>query len=99
METREEFRARLHELMRQADLAIKETSEYLISQGHVLDMTEWVTINEYCRRFGIKSIQTVQNWIEQGIVPKDDTTIIEEYNNVQMLRAKPYLENVIQNTQ
>ncbi|MHA4741208.1 hypothetical protein [Dyadobacter sp. MSC1_007] len=98
METREEFRARLHELMRQADLAIKETSEYLISQGHVLDLTEWVTINEYCRRFGIKSVKTVQDWIARGVVPADDTAVIEEYNNVQMLRATSYLENVAHNT-
>ncbi len=90
METREEFRARMHDLMRQADRAIKEASDYLIRQGVVVDLTEWVTIKEYCRRFDIKNTETVSNWIKRGIVPEDDTMIIEEFNNIRMIRAKPY---------
>ena len=97
METREEFRTRVLELMREADLAIKETSEFLISKGHVLDLTEWVTIKEYCRRFGIKNTETVSNWIKRGIVPEEDTAVIEEFNNVRMIRAKPYPTSARQN--
>jgi len=99
METREEFRARVLDLMRQADLAIKETSEFLISQGHVLDLTEWVTIKEYCKRFGIKNTETVSNWIKRGIVPQEDTTIIEEFNNIRMIRAKPYSTSTRRNAE
>ncbi|WP_143016789.1 hypothetical protein [Dyadobacter soli] len=94
METEEEFRARLQDLMQRADIAIKETSEYLLQQGITIDMTEWVTVNEYCRRFGIENTETVMQWIEQGIVPEEDTTVIKEYNHVQMLRARLYLKSV-----
>ncbi|MBO9614682.1 MAG: hypothetical protein J7619_18420 [Dyadobacter sp.] len=94
METKEEFRARVLNLMQQADRAIKETSEYLLQQGVAVDMTEWVTVKEYCRRFGIDNTETVLQWIAQGIVPKEDTAVVEEYDNVQMLRAKPYLKSV-----
>lgn len=97
METKEEFRVKLLGLMQQASIAIKETNEYLLKKGRSVDMTEWVRIDEYCRRFGIKNTETVLQWIEQGIVPKDDTAIIEEYHNVRMLKAKPYLKNVVEN--
>jgi hypothetical protein len=99
METRDELRAQILDLMRRADLAIKETSEFLISQGHVLDLTEWVTIKEYCKRFGIKNTETVSNWIKRGIVPEGDTTIIEEFNNIRMIRAKPYATSKKQNAE
>lgn len=89
-ETREEFRARVHALMDQADKAIKESADYLISKGVVVDLTEWVTIKEYCRRFNIKNTETVSNWIKRGIVPADDTQVIEEFNNIRMIRAKEY---------
>ncbi|MDR6806083.1 hypothetical protein J2Y45_003275 [Dyadobacter sp. BE34] len=93
METREEFQARIQDLMKQADKAIKEANDYLIRQGEVIDLAEWVTIKEYCRRFGIKNTETVSNWIKRGIVPEDDTLIIEEFNNIRMIRAKPYRTN------
>lgn len=59
METREEFQARIQDLMNQADKAIKKANDYLIRQGVVVDLTEWVTIKEYCRLFGIKNTETV----------------------------------------
>ncbi|MET7253128.1 hypothetical protein [Dyadobacter fermentans] len=93
METREEFQARIQDLMKQADKAIKKANDYLIRQGVVVDLTEWVTIKEYCRRFGIKNTETVSNWIKCGIVPEDDTLIIEEFNNIRMIRAKSYRTN------
>ncbi|WP_146151540.1 hypothetical protein [Dyadobacter jiangsuensis] len=85
--------------MKQADIAIKESNDYLIRRGVVVDLTEWVTIKEYCRRFGIKNTETVSNWIKRGIVPEDDTLIIEEFNNIRMIRAKPYLTSSKQNAE
>lgn len=96
METKEEFRVKVHSLMQNADIVIKETNEYLLQQGRAVDLTEWVRIDEYCRRFGIEDTETVMQWIEKGIVPKDDTAIIGEYNNARMLKAKPYLKNAFQ---
>ncbi|NIJ55022.1 hypothetical protein [Dyadobacter arcticus] len=90
METKDEFRARILTLMDEADEAIKIGSEVLIRKGHVMDLTEWVTIKEYCRRFDVKNTETVSNWIKRGIIPADDTMVIEEFNNIRMIRAKIY---------
>lgn len=89
-ETKEAFRTRMLGLMNEANHAIDEASDYLIRQGKVLDLTEWVTIKEYCRRFGIKNTETVSNWIKRGIISAEDTMVIEEFNNIRMIRAKPY---------
>nr|WP_295934833.1 hypothetical protein [uncultured Dyadobacter sp.] len=94
METKEKVQTRLQDLMQKADIAIQEAAAYLLQKGITVDMTEWVRIEEYCRRFGIENTETVIQWIEQGIVPEEDTTVIEEYHNVRMLRAKPYLKSL-----
>ena len=90
METKDEFRLRVLNLMEEADQAIQGGHELLIRQGKVLDLKEWVTIKEYCRRYQIKNTETVSNWIKRGIIPADDTMIIEEFNNIRMVKAKPY---------
>ncbi len=69
---------------------IEQGRAYLASRGIEFDMTEWVTVKEYCNRFGIENTATVSNWIDSGVVPAEDTTIMEEYHNIRMLKAKPY---------
>lgn len=91
METKEEFKANLQALIEDTDQMIKEAQAYLISQGQVVDLTDWVTIKEYCRRFNIKNTETVTNWIGRGIVPAENIRIIEEFNNTRLIKAIPYL--------
>lgn len=90
METKEEFKANLQALIEDTDQMIKEAQAYLISQGQVVDLTDWVTIKEYCRRFNIKNTETVTNWISRGIVPAENIRIIEEFNNTRLIKAIPY---------
>ncbi|GAB2780243.1 hypothetical protein GCM10027275_24730 [Rhabdobacter roseus] len=90
MKTKEELRTEILNLMSQADSTIKEAQKYLIAQGEVVDLTEWVTIKEYCKRFGIKNTETVSNWIKRGVIPAEDTMVIEDLNNIRMVRAKEY---------
>lgn len=90
METLEktEFQNRLEK----TDRLIEEARTYLLSQGEVFDITtEWVTIKEYGKRFGIENTQTITNWIRRGIIPQEDVHIIPEFNDIRMIRAKKYL--------
>ena len=90
METKEEFQARLNALIADTENMIKEAQNYLISQGRILDLTDWVTIKEYCKRFDIKNTETVTNWINRGIIPAENVRIIEEFNNTRLIKAVPY---------
>jgi hypothetical protein len=60
--------------------------------GQPYPMDQWVTIKEYCKRFGIKNTQTVSNWIKRGIIPEDHTIVIHEYNEIRLIKAIPYYE-------
>ncbi|WP_439584732.1 hypothetical protein [Dyadobacter bucti] len=51
---------------------------------------EWLTVKEYCKRFKITNTQTVSNWISRGIIPAENVLIVEEYNNIRLIKALPY---------
>lgn len=91
METKEEFKANLQALLKDTDQMIKDAHAYLITQGQIVDLTDWVTIKEYCRRFNIKNTETVTNWISRGIVPAENIRVIEEFNNTRLIKAVPYM--------
>lgn len=89
METKE-LSQEIERLLAGANAAIKEAQSYLISQGEVVDLSDWVTVKEYCKRFDIKNQETVMNWINRGIVPAQNIRIIEEFNNTRLIKAVPY---------
>lgn len=88
--SREDIKEELDRLLSESAALIEQGRAYLAGKGIEFDMTEWVTVKEYCKRFGIESTETVSNWIDSGVVPAEDTTIMEEYHNTRMLKAKPY---------
>ena len=90
MEQTSEFSKQIEALLAEGDTAIAETRAYLISRGQAVDFSEWVTIEEYCKRFNIKNIAIVINWIKRGIVPKENVVTIEELNNAIVIKAIPY---------
>jgi hypothetical protein len=73
-----------------ADQAIAETRNHLEANGGESDLSEWVTIKAYCKRFGIADAQLVLDGIKRGIVPAEDTMVLEDMNHIRMIRAKEY---------
>jgi hypothetical protein len=90
MDEKTDFSKKMEALLAEGDAAIAEARSYLISHGEVLDLSEWVTIKEYCKRFDIKNVETVLNWISRGIVPKENVVTVEEFNNTRLIKAIPY---------
>ncbi|KQS27757.1 hypothetical protein [Dyadobacter sp. Leaf189] len=86
----------LDSLLSETRNAISEAQDYLSKNGVRYELHDWVTIAEYCKRFNIPNTQTVSNWIKRGIVPKEDTVVIEEYNNIRLIKAIPYNETLKQ---
>lgn len=77
-------------LLKEADALIEESKKYFVSQGKTVDLTEYITIKEYCRRFNIPNITTVTNWIRRGVIPTENVMIIPEFNNIRLIKAVPY---------
>ena len=69
MESKTTFSKEIEEPLSSADIAIKKAQSYLISQGKIIDLSDWVSIKEYCKRYNIENVETVINWINRGVVP------------------------------
>lgn len=78
------------ELAEDTTKLIARSKSLLISQGEVIDLTEWLTVQEYSKRFGIKTPETVMNWINRGNVPAENVRVVPELNNIRLIKAIPY---------
>jgi hypothetical protein len=61
----------------------------------IYELNDWVTVAEYCKRFDIPNTQTVSNWIKRGIIPAENTVVIEEYNHIRLIKAIPYQDKQV----
>lgn len=64
----------------------------IVVEGKEYPLTEWVTISEYVKLFNLKTTSVVNNWIARGIVPNENILKITQLNNIQLIKAIPYLE-------
>jgi predicted urease superfamily metal-dependent hydrolase len=58
--------------------------------GKKYPLSEWVTMKEYCRRFGLKNTMVINNWITREIIPKENILNISQLNNLRLIKAVPY---------
>jgi len=77
----------LEDLIRESEKAL---INYCIAYGKAVPTDQWVTIKEYCKRFGIEDTQTVSDWIEAGIIPEENMVIIPEFKDIRMIKAVQY---------
>lgn len=68
----------------------KEVLRQLNLDGLEYNLKEWVTIKKYCELFQIKDIQIVQNWLSRGVIPSENIKIIEELNDLKLIKAVKY---------
>ncbi|AYQ31399.1 hypothetical protein [Runella sp. SP2] len=64
----------------------------LMSEGETIELSDWVTIKEYAKRFNLESTNVVSNWIKRGIIPAENVREIPELNNIKLIKAVPYME-------
>lgn len=64
----------------------------IVIEGNEYSLEEWVTISEYAKIFNLKSTSVVNNWIVRGLVPEENILKIQKLNNLQLIKAIPYLE-------
>jgi hypothetical protein len=59
--------------------------------GRKYSLDEWVTLNDYIKKFDLKSTMVVNNWIKRGVVPAENVISVGRLNNLKLIRAVPYL--------
>lgn len=50
----------------------------------------WVTLSRYVDLYKIKNLTTVLNWINRGIIPKENIIEIPCLNNMKIIKAVQY---------
>lgn len=82
-------------LFAETDALIEEGKKYLEINGIQYNLSHWVTLKEYARRFNLESTNVVSNWIKRGIVPPENVVIISELNDIKLIKAVSYRSNAI----
>ena len=59
--------------------------------GRKYPLGEWVTLNDYIKKFDLKSTMVVNNWIKRGVVPAENVISVGRLNGLKLIKAVPYL--------
>ncbi|MCX6216510.1 hypothetical protein [Spirosoma sp.] len=78
------------QLLEQNQALIQQATAFLETQGKRYSLSEWVTLKEYAKRYGLESISVISNWINRGIIPAEDIVIVEELNDLKLIKDKVY---------
>jgi len=78
------------DILNQAKGLIEEAKNFMLSEGKVIDLSNWLTIKNYCKKYDIAEESLVTNWIRRGIISQEDIHIFPEFNNIRLIRDKKY---------
>ena len=81
-------------LLQESDALINEVNSYLTRNGVTFNLSEWITLKEYARRYGLDSTNVVSNWISRGIIPSENVQEFPDLNGLKLVRAIPYREKI-----
>ena len=85
-----EVRPEIEALLNQVRTLIETGKDFLLSEGKVIDSGNYLTIKRYCQKHGLSDEAVVTNWIRRGVIPAEDVEVIEELNNLRMIRDRVY---------
>lgn len=68
----------------------KKADALLREHGETINLTEWLTVKRYCKRFNIENQETVMNWMRRGIIPPENIRVVEELNGLKLIKAVSY---------
>ncbi|MFD2936294.1 hypothetical protein [Spirosoma flavum] len=66
-----------------------ESVKILTQHGYVVDMTQWMTIKDYAKKYNV-STQVISNWISREIIPADSTMVLPELNDIRLVKDQVY---------
>ncbi|MEA5259328.1 hypothetical protein VB264_16135 [Arcicella aquatica] len=82
--------AHTDDVLSQAKALIEEAKNFMLSEGKVIELSDWLTIKNYCNKYEIAEESLVTNWIRRGIIPEEDIHVFPEFNNIRLIRDKKY---------
>jgi hypothetical protein len=80
----------LEELLANGEELIANSEDLLKIKGVEYSLSEWLTPMKYCEKFNIENVAVITNWINRGKIPSENIRVIEELNNLKLIKAVPY---------
>ncbi len=68
----------IDDILARADALIKQGKEFMMNEGKILELTQWLTIVEYAKKYNTTT-QVVSKWIERGVITEDDYVEIGKF--------------------
>ena len=85
------IRQQLESALASSGAVQQEAILLLTSQGETIELSDWVTVSEYTRRFNLESRNVVTNWIRRGVIPEENIRNFPELN-IRLIKAVYYKE-------
>jgi hypothetical protein len=80
----------LEELLANGEELLANGEDLLKIRGVEYSFAEWLTPIKYCEKFNIENVAVITNWINRGKIPPENTRVIEELNNLKLIKAILY---------
>jgi hypothetical protein len=80
----------LEDLLANGEDLLAQGEDLLKIKGIEYSFNEWLTPVKYCEKFGIENVAVITNWIHRGKIPSENVRIIEELNNLKLIKAVSY---------
>jgi hypothetical protein len=61
----------IDDLLKRADALIKEGKDFIVNEGKVVELSEWLSISEYAQKYNVTT-QVISKWIERGVIGEDN---------------------------
>jgi hypothetical protein len=80
----------LEELLANGEELLANGEDLLKIRGVEYSFAEWLTPIKYCEKFNIENVAVITNWINRGKIPPENIRVIEELNNLKLIKAILY---------
>ena len=78
------------QLLAESKQLIEVAKEYLLSKGKVVEIGKYLTIKNYCKKYGFKDESLVIDLIIRGVIPPEDVHTFEDLNGISMIKDRSY---------
>jgi hypothetical protein len=78
----------IDDLLKRADALIKEGKNFIVNEGKVVELSEWLSISGYAQKYNVTT-QVVSKWIERGVIGEDNYIEIGKFGK-KLVRDLPY---------
>ena len=88
-QVRKALSVRLHDIAAKGEQEITEVADLLRINGVTYDLSKWLTISSYAKKYGLDT-HVITNWIRRETIPNNCVIELPLLNNIRMIKDQSY---------